>query len=70
MSAAVRERVWGVVERWQPGIEGCSVVMTWPDASLPGGQDVRCLGVPRTELRDHHGVFLSRRAVTRAPGEP
>lgn len=63
MTRAVRERVWTVMEEWfRPGSEE-SVVMTWREPDLPGGQAYLALGVPRKDLRDHHGVFLARREL-------
>ena len=64
MTRAVRERVWVVMEEWfRPGSEE-SVVMTWRDQDLPGGQAFLVLGVPRKDLQDHHGVFLARRELS------
>ncbi|MEM9292735.1 MAG: type I-E CRISPR-associated endoribonuclease Cas2e [Acidobacteriota bacterium] len=65
MSAGVRERLWTVLEEWWMAYPEGSVLMTWPDASLPGGQNLRSVGLPRQDLRDHYGVFLARRI----PGE-
>ena len=63
MSIAVRDRIWSVMEAWwEPGPE-VAIVMTYPDDSESGGQAVRALGVPRTTLREHHGVFLACRAL-------
>ena len=64
MTAAVRDRVWGVLASWyQPDDPERSILMTWPDASLPGGQEIRALGVPRQELHNHYGVYLARRPL-------
>ena len=64
MTAAVRDRVWGVLESWyEPGEPDRSILMTWPEPSLPGGQEIRALGVPQQELRDHYGVYLARRPL-------
>ena len=67
MSVAVRERVWQVVESWFEPLQEMSLVMTWPDGVLPGGQAVRCLGIPRTDLLDYYGVALSRRSLEDGP---
>lgn len=61
LRAGVRERVWTVLEGWWAAYPDASVVMTWPDRTMPGGQNLRMLGTPIQELREHHGVFLARR---------
>lgn len=61
MSAGVRERVWSVLEDWWMAYPDCSVLMTWPDRRLAGGQNLRTLGLPRQDLHNHCGVFLARR---------
>jgi CRISPR-associated protein Cas2 len=63
MTAGVRERLWAVLEEWWTAYPDGSVLMTWPDAQLPGGQNLRTLGLPRQDLHDHWGVFLARRDV-------
>ncbi len=64
MTAGVRARVWGVLADWyKPDDPERSILMTWPDAALPGGQEVWTLGLPRQELADHHGVYLARRPL-------
>jgi CRISPR-associated protein Cas2 len=64
MDTAVRERVWAVVAAWCALEQELSVVMTWPDTKLPGGQAVRTLGTPPVELVERDGVFLARRELT------
>lgn len=76
MNAAVRERVWSVLESWWALGEDALVVMTWPDRDLPGGQNVRVLGetpsddrkgkTVRRSLVELDGVFLSRTPLTPA----
>lgn len=61
MTAGVRERLWSVLEEWWMAYPDGSVLMTWPDATLAGGQNLRVLGLPRQDLYDHCGVFLARR---------
>lgn len=63
MNRSVRERVWSVLEEWWLAYPDASILMTWPDSKLPGGQSLRTLGTPRLDLHSHHGVFLARRAV-------
>lgn len=67
LTAAIRERVWAVLESWWRGGEDQAVLMTWPDSSLPGGQEVRTLGMPRQELCRHAGVYLARRPSEEQP---
>lgn len=64
MNAGVRERVWAVLDDWFEGEEEQAALMTWPDDSLPGGQQFRTLGVPRYDLREYGGTFLARRELT------
>lgn len=66
MTAGVRERVWQVLASWyEPGPEA-AILMTWPEPALPGGQEIRTLGLPRQDLCEHDGVYLARRAVAEA----
>jgi len=67
LRAGVRERVWSVLESWWAAYPDGSIVMTWADGTMPGGQNLRTLGSPTKELREHHGVFLARRE---RPGKP
>lgn len=64
MNRSVRERVWAVMCDWWQEDEEEAVLMTWPDANLAGGQQVKTLGLPRQDLQDHHGVFLACREVS------
>jgi CRISPR-associated protein Cas2 len=67
MTHAVRERVWAVMEEWFGELGGGSIVMTWSDPSLPGGQRIAALGSPHCELGRQDGVYLVRK---RAVAEP
>lgn len=78
MSAGVRERVWSVLRAWWAHGDDALVVMTWPDSTLPGGQEIRVLGEKRPEthgqsaeplrreLVPHYGVYLVRTPLTPA----
>jgi CRISPR-associated protein Cas2 len=78
MTKGVRERVWGVLEGWWAHGEDALIVMTWPDSTLPGGQEVRVLGLTtpevhgesarpaKRELVQHDGVYLVRTPLTPA----
>jgi CRISPR-associated protein Cas2 len=63
MTAAVRERVWSVLEEWHSSESAGSVVMTWPDGDAPGGQRVSLLGEPAKDLWEIDGLILVRRDV-------
>ncbi|MFW6085776.1 MAG: type I-E CRISPR-associated endoribonuclease Cas2e [Myxococcota bacterium] len=63
MNKAVRERVWTVLDSWFGHGSDMAIVMTWPDRQSPGGQGVLTLGVPRKEIVDYEGVFLTRRTL-------
>lgn len=67
MTAAVREHVWRVLEGWFfAGVPDSVVVMTWPDLRRVGGQAIKILGSPKTELHEHDGSFLVRSELTQA----
>lgn len=68
MSRAVRERVWTVVSGWhqEMGDQG-SIVMTWPDPSLPGGQAVTSIGIPATEVVEVDGIYLAHKELPENP---
>lgn len=61
MSAGVRERVWSVLDGWFKELGGGSVVMTWGEARLPGGQGLRYLGEPPKEFVEVDGLITVRR---------
>ena len=61
MTSGIRERVWGTVERWHAELGTGSIVMTWRDPSAVGGQRIRTLGEPPTQIVDADGVYLVRR---------
>lgn len=68
MTVAVRKRIWRVLERWfTPGSDR-AVVMTWRSPKAPGGQEFQMLGVPRKDLVNHHGIYLSCRDLTAKEG--
>jgi CRISPR-associated protein Cas2 len=66
LSPAVRERIWEVLVKWNVGAHDDGAVMTWPDASAPGGQIVRLLGEAPLELCDTASVILARRPLSEA----
>ncbi|MFW5859541.1 MAG: type I-E CRISPR-associated endoribonuclease Cas2e [Planctomycetota bacterium] len=58
MTKGIRERVWEVLQGWWGPISGGSIVMTWRDPGLQGGQAVRTLGLPAKTLYDLDGLHL------------
>jgi CRISPR-associated protein Cas2 len=67
-SAAVRDRVWQVLEDgFQYELEA-SIVMVWQEPHMPGGQAVRVLGLPPIEFVAADGIVLSRRATSSPRG--
>lgn len=64
MTRGIRERVWRVLESWHGELQGGSIVMTWSEPGLPGGQAVRALGVPAKEIADLDGLLLARRPLS------
>jgi len=63
LSRGVRERVWRVLRDWHGELGRGSILMTWRDATAPGGQAVLTLGEPSRELVDVDGVLLIRRGT-------
>lgn len=61
MSAAVRGRVWSVIDEWFYGEKEASIIMLWADAAQPGGQSVKNLGLPPVNLVDIDGLLLTLR---------
>lgn len=61
LSVVVRERVWDVVSEWFLLEREASVVMVWVDPQVPGGQNVRVLGIPPVELVEVDGLIVTRR---------
>ncbi|MEO5349251.1 MAG: type I-E CRISPR-associated endoribonuclease Cas2e [Magnetococcus sp. YQC-3] len=64
MNAAVRKRVWLVMEEWFGQLGGGAIIMVWRDPKISSGQVIQVLGEPPVELVDVDGVTLSRRSLT------
>ena len=59
----VRERIWRVLEEWHAALNRGSIIMTWREVALPGGQGLRTLGdVPRT-FAETDGMLLVKRDI-------
>ncbi len=65
MTPAVRERIWNVLSEWHAERSEGSIVMTWRDKTMPGGQSVRILGSPPIELVDYDGIVLAAKLDSR-----
>lgn len=63
MSKAVRERVWAVLSDWHEASGQGSVVLTWAEPKAAGGQAIRSLGTPATEIVEYDACFIVRRAA-------
>ena len=61
LSAAVRNRIWSVLQEWWPYERDASVTMVWVDSESPGGQSVNTLGVVPVDLVEVDGVILAKR---------
>lgn len=65
MGAAVRQRIWSVLENWHGSLNRGSIVMTWNDSTSNGGLGLATLGEPAKEIVAHDAMLLVRRG---APG--
>ncbi len=61
LSPAVRDRIWAVLEEWFLAEKDASIVLVWADANLPGGQNVKTLGLPPVELVELDGLIVAHR---------
>lgn len=61
LSAAVRERLWAVVESWWSAAPGGSVLLIFADREAPGLMAVRSLGTPPVALADLYGLRVAVR---------
>jgi len=61
ISAAVRERIWLTLADWFQIEHDASVIMVWAEPRMPGGQDVRVLGLPPIKLVEIDGLVVSHR---------
>lgn len=64
MSKGVRERVWGVLQKWFPYESDAGITMVWQDNSVPCGISVSVLGEPPIELKEYNGFVLAWKDVT------
>lgn len=62
LSAAVRERVWAVLNDWWPYEKDASIIMVWVDNNVPAGQAVKTLGTPPVDLVEIDGIVLAKQS--------
>jgi CRISPR-associated protein Cas2 len=58
MSAAVRERVWGVLQEWWGTLSKGSIVMTWNSTQETAGQGLASLGIAPKKIVEYEGLHL------------
>lgn len=69
MTAAVRERVWSVMEGWWEHVPGSAVLMAYPDREAAGRLAIRTLGLPPVELAVVDGLRVAvRRSESQGHG--
>lgn len=61
ITPAVRERIWRVLDDWFPNEREASIVMLWPDPTVPGGQAAATLGLPPIRLIEIDGMLATVR---------
>lgn len=61
LSAAVRERLWGVLSSWWSTLRRGSIIMVWREKSASGNLKIETLGEPSKEIADADGVLLLKR---------
>ena len=61
LSAAVRQRVWAVLESWWLELGRGALVMVWRDKTASGNLRIETLGEPAKEIVDADGVLLLKR---------
>jgi CRISPR-associated protein Cas2 len=61
MNAAVRDRVWAVMEEWWESLPGAAAVLVYPSKEAAGRLAVRTLGLPPVELADIDGIRVAVR---------
>ena len=65
MTPAVRDRVWSVMKEWFAELGGGSILMTWLDPTVAGGQQIAALGYPAYEMFNRDGMFLAKKRDAR-----
>ena len=60
MTRGVRDRVIKVLEEWWNPYKNGSILVTWKDKSLSGGQAVLNFGLPPKEIIAVDGILLAK----------
>jgi len=63
LTTGIRDRSWGVLEKWWNTAPGGSVIMVFADRNAPSGMTVRTIGAPAINLVDVDGLHLAHFAV-------
>jgi len=69
VSAAVRERIWAVMEAWWDHAPGSALILAYADREAVGRLAIRTLGTPPVALRDVCGVHMVVRRDAGRTGE-
>lgn len=59
-SSRVRDQIWAVLSEWFTEEKDASIIMLWEDPEMPGGQNIKVLGLPSIDLVEIDGIVLSR----------
>lgn len=61
MSAAVRDRVWSVMQGWWAELGRGSLTLVWRDTKAVGNLCIETLGEPPKTIVDADGILLVKR---------
>lgn len=61
LNPAVRDRIWGTLEKWHGSLGRGTVVMVSRNTSSIGKMTVKSLGQMRNELIDYEHLLLTRK---------
>ena len=67
LSAAVRDRIWAVLQDWFAAENEASIVMLWADSQVPGGLSVEVLRLPKVNIVEVDGLLLAHRCPGKGP---
>lgn len=63
LSAAVRNRIWSVMQDWHAQLGRGSIVMLWAETAANGGMGLLQLGEPPRDIIAHDGALFVRRSL-------
>jgi CRISPR-associated protein Cas2 len=69
ISAAVRERIWAVMEAWWGHEPGTAAILVYADRSATGRMSIRTLGTAPVEWAEVCGMHLVVKRAQPAAGE-